>query len=357
MKRYKSLIYSSALMLTINIGIAGYLGQDNKSEEKQIEQWKKNIKKYPPSKYSKEIELLFSFPEADLQEKNIYLWGAKNIGIDHAGNVYVIDSRWKSIFKFDSKGAFIKRQGRNGQGPGEFMNPYCMYVADKYVLVSDTSKYEILIFDLELNYKKSFKVFKSYMEIAASNDGLIYGAPMRMKSDMPLVDVLNDEGQILFSFGKPMFGNAQKWSIPNFIKIDVNENKEVYVAFQHFSTVCKYDKKGQLTAVYKINNAAMKEREKSNVNSIQNNERVYWPVIYRIRAGKQGFYIMHNAPFTQILEINEKGEIKNDYWFVRSYDYIADDFLVKENGEFKFIVLQRSPQNQIEVFRPKNDKF
>ena len=353
MKWKKPIICTSALMLIFNMSMEGRLGQEIISEEQKIVQWNKYLKEYPPSKYSKEIDLLYSFPAADLQEKNIYLWRANNIGSDRGGNVYVVDTKWKSLFKFDSKGAFIKKQGQKGQGPGEFMNPYCMYVSDNCVLVSDTGKYEILMFDLELNYIKSFKVFKAYIAIAGSNDGKIFGAPIRMKSDLPLVDVLNDEGQILFSFGKAMFGNEKNWNIPNWVKIDVNDNNEVYLAFQHFPTVCKYDNKGQLGGVHNINNRVMKEKEKYNLESIKDNNRVFYPVIYGIRAKKQGFYIMHNAPFTQILEFNEKGEAKNDYWFIRSHDYKAGDFIVKENGDLEFILLQESPEYKVEVFRPK----
>ena len=353
MRLKRQIVYLFLLLIFLTIYLEGRFFQKILSEEQQIANWKKFLLKYPPSKSAKEIELLYSFPSAELQDKEIYLWKAQNIARDHKGNIYVIDMRRRSLIKFDANGEYIQKAGRIGQGPGEFQNPYCMYVRDNRIIISDTGKYEILLFDLEMNFIKSFKVFKAYIAIAGSHDGKIIGASMRMKNDLPLVDVMDDEGRILASFGKAIYGNEDNWNVPNFIKIDVNNKNEVYVAFYFYPTVYKYSMSGQLKAIYKINNQAMKETEKYNIKAIKGNTRVTWPVIYGIKAKKDGFFIMHNAPFTQILEYDDKGNQNNNYWFIRSYDYRAVDFIVKEGKELEFVLLQASPEYKIEVFRPK----
>jgi hypothetical protein len=324
------------------------------SEEQQNAQWKDWIKKYPPSVNSEELGSIFSFPEAKLLEKDIYLWQPNNIERDREGNFYVLDTKWKGILKFDSKGAYIKKMGRPGQGPGEFMNPISMCITNTRVYVSDTSRYEITILDLDLQFVKSLKVTRAYMDIVASDNGNIFGVPFRMSNEMNLIDVMNDEGKQLFSFGKAMFGNEKGWQLPNFIKIAVNENNEVFAAFQHFATVCKYDQNGQLASVYKIDNKLMRERERENLKSFENNDRITRPVIYAIQADGRGFAIMHNALFPQIMEFDAKGQMSKEYWVMRSYDYIAGDFsLSKKRGKIEISLMLRSPENKIEVFRPK----
>lgn len=353
MRLKRQIIYLFLILIFLTIYLEGRFFQKKLSEEQQIANWKKSLSKYPPSKSAKEIELLYSFLSAELLDKEIYLWKAQNIARDHNGNIYVIDMKRRSLIKFDANGEYIQKAGRIGQGPGEFQNPYCMYVRDNRIIISDTGKHEILLFDLEMNFIKSFKVFKAYIAIAGSHDGKIIGAPMRMKNDLPLVDVMDDEGRILASFGKAIYGNEDNWNTPNWIKIDVNDKNEVYLAFYFYPTVYKYSMSGQLNAIYKINNRAMKEREKYNIKGIKEDLRVTWPVIYGIKAKKDGFFIMHNAPFTQILEYDDKGNQNNNYWFIRSYDYKAVDFIVKEEKELEFVLLQESPEYKIEVFRPK----
>jgi hypothetical protein len=354
MKWMKLWIFFLATILILDLFANEDQKQRSNTEDKKIRQWQKWLREYPPSKNSTELKLQFSFPRVELANKDIYLWRARRIANDISGNIFVLDPEWRSIFKFDSKGNYIKKIGRKGQGPGEFMNPYCFSVTDKHVIVSDTNSRQIKIFDLDLNLIKTFRVFKAYTEIAVNDDGLIFGTPMRMNRESPLVDVLKEDGQLLYSFGKAMFGNKRHWNVPNWSKIDINKNGEVFLAFQYFPTVCKYSLKGKLLAVYKIIHKVMNERERINLKGIKDvDNRVYWPIIYSIRAKDQGFYILHNSPLTQVLEYDGNGKMINDYWFARSHDYIADDFIVKNKNGVEFFFLERRPENKIEVFRPK----
>jgi hypothetical protein len=52
---------------------------------------------------------------------NIYFWNIDDICCDDEGNLYVADSGWNKIFKFDSEGEYLDCWGRPGQGPGEFL--------------------------------------------------------------------------------------------------------------------------------------------------------------------------------------------------------------------------------------------
>jgi len=43
---------------------------------------------------------------------------------DNSGNIYVLDMADCSVKKFNSKGVFIRKYGRKGRGPGEFLSPF-----------------------------------------------------------------------------------------------------------------------------------------------------------------------------------------------------------------------------------------
>lgn len=353
MRGKKAIILAAFFILYFFSNRWEWPSQEYLSEEQRIAKWKNDLKAYPPSRNAKEIELLLAFPGEELIEKDIYLWKAACLGCDADGNIFVVDLQQKTLLKFDSKGGFLKKAGRKGQGPGEFLNPLSMSVADDRIWISDTGKYEILIFDLELNFIKSYKTRKAYIAIAGSRDGKAVGAPFRMNNNMPLVDVMDDEGRILTSFGKAMYGSDINWTMPNFIKIDVSADGMVYLAYWHFPTVCRYDMNGRWMNTYSIRNRVMKVREKANLESIRERRQIFWPVVRGIRAKKDGFYLMHEAPLTHILEYDEKGEEISDYWFIRSHDYRAADFFVNEGRDLLFVLLQESPEHKIEVFRPK----
>lgn len=355
MKCFDKRLLMIGLLLIYGLVIMNGFSQKILSEEQQIEQWKKWVKKYPPSNSSREIELLNFFPKDIMLEKDVYLWKSTDIEADSEGNIYVLDNKMKSIFKFDSDGVFIKKAGGPGQGPGEFQNPISICITKTRLVVSDTMKYELSIWDLELNYIKAFKVFKAYYDIAASESGNIYGVPLRINNETDLIDVLNDEGQKIASFGRPMAGTDKDWQIPNMLNIDVNETNEVFTAFIFFPMVCKYDQNGKLRNVYKIENKAMRETEVANFKSMNTNSRLYWQIIRAIRANNQGFAILHNVPFTQVLEFDVSGNVKENYWVIRSYDYKAEDFILsRRSGMVEISLLIGSPKNVIEVFRPKN---
>jgi hypothetical protein len=327
--------------------------QDSTAQDEKILEWKKRLKEYPPSKISTELTLQYSFPSDELQKKDIYLWGPRRIACDSGGNIFVLDGKWKSILKFDSKGNFLKKNGRAGQGPGEFQNPYCLCVSKNSVFVSDTMKRDIQIFDLDLNFIRSLKVGRGYTELVVRDDGLMVGTPFRMAKEMSLVDVLSKDGEVLYSFGKLMFGDDRNWQVPNFVKIDVNRKGEVFLAFWHFPTVCKYSAEGELLVVYRIVHKGMSWAEQLNLKAMKDSEnRTYWQAIYAIRAKENGFFLLYNYPYTEALEFDGDGKMINDYCVARSYDYSASDFLVKETDGIEVFFMEIAPENKIDVFRP-----
>lgn len=42
--------------------------------------------------------------------------------VDNDNNLYIVDSNGDGIYKFDSKGKFVKQISQKGQGPGEYVS-------------------------------------------------------------------------------------------------------------------------------------------------------------------------------------------------------------------------------------------
>ncbi len=102
----------------------------------------------------------------------------------------------------------------------------------------------------------------------------------------------------------------------------------------------------------------MKPNAAFNTNSIDGpaEGRMYKIVIQAIKARENGgFYLFQYYPRLEILEYDGNGKLQGRYWADQSYNYIANDFMVKEGPEVKtFYILQVFPESKIEVFTVPN---
>ena len=333
----------------------GYMGY---SEEDLIKMWEKWLKKFPLPKNAVELEVIQSFPSEELFEKGIYLW--RPIGMEYLsnGNIVVNDQKANQILMFDDQGKFIKKIGKKGQGPGEFGNPFCLSSTSETIIVGDNSNMRIQFYDLKGNFIREFKIYKAFLDMAVSHDGLIYAAPIRIRPESSLVDVLDTDGKLLTSFGEARFGDKSDWQIPNMVGgISINDKNELFIAFMSFPLVCKYSENGDLLAEYKLEHEVMKEKEKINLDHLKKNQDGLMTVIYSIRAGTNGFSILRNYPRAEILEYDNDGRLQNEYYYEyknRAHDtYFGDFFIKKIESKKLFYLLKKVPENEIVILRPK----
>jgi hypothetical protein len=321
-----------------------------KDQTAELKQW---VTKYPPSKGAIQLERIASYAKFSIENNANYLWDPRQLKCDVNGNIYVLDNKSSCIFKFDKNGLFIKKAGRKGQGPGEFNNPYCFYVNNKYVLVIDNSNYCIQFFDLDLNYRKMFKVFKSYLSVAA-NDKFIFAMPRRASRNTKLVDVLDESGKMLFSFGEEIFGKDVSWQFPNMGYIDINSNDELAIAFMNYPTIARYNIKGKFIDKIDYDNDDKYFRFIRKTNNklfYETRDRTSISLTYSFHFSKNGFYILKDSPYVGIIEYDYNGKRISEYWFERSVDYIPNDFIVRDDKSI--LLLIKSPEAAIDLFRPK----
>ena len=80
------------------------------------------LKKFPVAEDAIELEKLKSFLSKELIEKGGFLWKPLGITPLPNGNIIVNDQKAHHILMFDDYGYLIRKIGKNGQGPGEFVN-------------------------------------------------------------------------------------------------------------------------------------------------------------------------------------------------------------------------------------------
>jgi hypothetical protein len=92
------------------------------------------------------------------ESENIIFHNLRDIATDSKNNIYILDNKEKTIYLFSEDGRFIKKIGRTGQGPGEFIRPCSIYIDPKDIIyVLDASQRRVEIFDSEANHIKSIK--------------------------------------------------------------------------------------------------------------------------------------------------------------------------------------------------------
>ena len=328
------------------------------SEEDQMKKWKKWLINFPLPKDAIELEFQLSFPSESLLEKDIYLWRSHTMIPLEGGNILVADQKAHQLFMFDDRGNFVRNIGREGEGPGEFLNPYCLSATSEKIIVADNSNMRLQFYDLNGDYINSFKIFNAYKDIAVSKNGMIYAVPLRMLPTSKLVDVLDKSGQLLSSFEKARFGgDKSQWQTPNFISISLNDKDELFIAYEFFPLVVKYSKEEVLLAEYKIEHKAMQEKEKKNIDHTKDKSyRGGWSIVIQtICASTEGFYILQNYPRIEILEYDNNGGFLNNYYYkTESWDVnFVDFFVIEKEGKKTFYLLKRSPENEIFILQPK----
>ncbi len=96
----------------------------------------------------------------------------KDMVVAPDGSIFVANSRTHDVFKFDKQGKLIKKFGREGNGPGDFLYPGDLSILDKkYLLVGEyASNRRFSLWDLEGKYIKVVKTNTNIFSLTALRD-------------------------------------------------------------------------------------------------------------------------------------------------------------------------------------------
>ncbi len=307
-----------------------------------------------------ELRLKFSFPSEKEAQSQALLYQASYIESGPKGRFYVCDIKAHEILAFDSQGSFVRRFGRQGQGPGEFNNPRRLIAWKNLLAVYDSGNSRIQYFDESGEFVKSITLLQRYSDFVIAADGTVYASRIRAGGPGEFIDAVGDDGRVLFTFGNPprsMSGGKDVRPNAFITKLALNSAGELGVAFWLYPFVQRYSLKGELLLETELTYKPMQEKARRNRNSERTSPsgpRLMASIIESIRPSEAGFYVLHKDPGIEILEFGEKGDLLRIYSTVQPPEYYPMDFLVREeNGSKVFYLLQVSPENRIDVFVEK----
>lgn len=123
-------------------------------------------------------------------EKYMFL-SARDIDVDDAGNIYVLDTKAAHIKVFDENGTFVKTIGKKGEGPGEAERPRFLQITlQEEIMVCDASSGRILFFDMSGKFLRKISIAKFTMFMNQKRDlrGNTVGSYM-VFSDQPVQEL------------------------------------------------------------------------------------------------------------------------------------------------------------------------
>jgi len=313
------------------------------------------ISKIKENNYTKKIELSKSFPSEEDVEKGAYILFGSRIASNGIDKIFISDTRANKVIQVDGNCNYTKEIGKKGQGPGDLIGPYNILYYDNKLITSENGNMRVQYFNSDGKYMRGFKLYKGYTSIDILNNKL-YCAVIIRKNDDKLINVLDENGIVIKSFGDP-FNYSVDIGIMNQCVLAVYNN-EIFVAFVNLPIIRRYTFNGELIKEIYIDDEISKSKSKFNKESNDNNrqsingqKRGYTRIINSIKVYKERIYYLVTYPRTEIIEINKDGQIMNVYWSINEVGYDANDFVVlEENNEMVFYILKFFPDQKVDKF-------
>jgi len=196
--------------------------------------------------------------DLEIKENSKILFGKLiDIATDSKNNIYVLDNKENTIYKYSENGKYLRNIGRLGQGPGEFEKPCSIFLNDKDKLfVLDRNKRRIEIFKNEV-YEKTItlKIFptgnRNTLYIDKNNEIYITGY---YNNQNTILAKYSENGEIIRYYSiqiiehkNALFNKNEQVMINQYLSggsICINNN-DIYIAHSWPNVIEKIDEKGK----------------------------------------------------------------------------------------------------------------
>jgi len=163
-----------------------------------------------------------------------------------------------SLKKFDDKGNLIKKTGRKGQGPGEFLAPRYLDISNALLYVTDQFKLEIQVFDEDLNYSHSVPVSMPVSDLKVLSDDEIAVATISM-AKTGRIFVFDSKGKIKREL---QYSDKKSPLMMDTVNFDFDSQGNLYLAYNYQDKIEKFDPRGRKIWTKKLLNIKNIRREK-----------------------------------------------------------------------------------------------
>ncbi len=173
----------------------------------------------------------------------------KDVAIDKEGRVVVLDFSYQEIRLFDRSGTFVTTVGRQGEGPGEFVQAGQLQLADNDTLyVYDNSRIMFLVYkkrkDNTYQFHRNFVLSKYSSDhfCITQNRLFVYGTFYTFTQGGPLFLEFDLQGTIVWDFDVDgYYTTSDAFIYSTLITATIDCNKEfVAVSYRHHPIIDIY---------------------------------------------------------------------------------------------------------------------
>ncbi|MFO7866760.1 MAG: hypothetical protein R6V02_08115 [Candidatus Aminicenantes bacterium] len=173
-----------------------------------------------------------------LNDGDLFMW--VDIEADAGGGVYVTDTMDYSVKYFSPEGKLLKKSGRKGQGPGEFLAPRSLEITGDYVYVIDQYRLGIHVFDKDLEFERIIPYRTPIAEFKVLSDNEIAVVPFSMEAEGTL-EFIDSGGR---KTGGMTYWGAGRGMLTDTVSFDVDPRGYFYLAYNFQDRIEKYDFQG-----------------------------------------------------------------------------------------------------------------
>ena len=191
---------------------------------------------FSSGKELKKISLEEVLSVGNLDDDALFQWAG--VVVDTKGYTYVTDSMDYSLKKFDPQGKLIKKVGRKGQGPGEFMAPRLLDCSEKFLYVTDQYIPGLQVFDKELNFKRRLSIKMPISDLKVLSDSQIAVATL-LANKVASIFIYNAGGELIREF---RYSEKKLPLMMEMVSFDFDTEGNLYVAYTFQDRIEKFNK-------------------------------------------------------------------------------------------------------------------
>lgn len=137
------------------------------------------------------------------EDENYMFYGLVRPGVDSEGNIFILDRGNCRIQKYDKTGNYLQTIGRKGQGPGEFEDPWGIYLdSEDKIYIYDSRRRNIHVFGKNGNFKGVIRLPSPALDFGITKDRNILmihtqRSPEKSRGVKRSLVIINPEGNII----------------------------------------------------------------------------------------------------------------------------------------------------------------
>lgn len=251
----KSALIGGLVMISVFAGLSCRKERTYIVEVKDGVRYVHNIK---PVSDKPTVSLAFVRKIGELESKDPDFQFVRPMSVaeDDQGNIYVLDDKDNCVKKFGADGAFVRRIGRKGQGPGEFEYPMTIGFGAPGRLVVSSMSSDFYVFNNNGEYVEHFHLppYRGISPAILGSDRVVtyaFQVDGENSRNNHVLAVFDFKGQARQEFGEPhLLDTARKTWLANFMQIAVDAADDIYVAFVNQNRIEKYSGTGRLVLAF-----------------------------------------------------------------------------------------------------------